>query len=121
MISRGGDLPALRTWEVPLRAGIAVAFGLRAVMTSRLLPAGGVRGGQVEAAAERFHVTGTSKDQVVLPAEPFSASGSLHVLRRRGSGISCRSGSGAAEIRKCCPPCSPTARSELDFNFSANF
>jgi hypothetical protein len=54
-------------------------------MISRLLPAGGVRGGEVSSPrAERFRVTADEHGSAVLTAEPFSASGSLHVLREAG-------------------------------------
>ncbi|RJP22280.1 MAG: hypothetical protein C4529_06135 [Deltaproteobacteria bacterium] len=65
--------------------GIAVAYGRVPLMTSRLLPASGVRGGDVESPrAERFHVAADEHGSVVLPSEPFSASGSLRELRSAG-------------------------------------
>jgi len=79
-------VPALRDVAKFLYGlGIAVAYGPVPLMISRLLPAGGVRGGEVESPrAERFRVTADEHGSAVLPAEPFSASGSLHVLREAG-------------------------------------
>lgn len=95
-------LPALRdVGKFLYGLGIAVAYGSVPLMTSRLLPAGGVRGGQVESPREeRFHVTADEHGSVVLPAEPFSASGSLHVLREAGirDFFADLRGVGAAEI-----------------------
>ena len=79
-------VPALRdVGKFLYGLGIAVAYGPVPLMISRLLPAKGVRGGEVESPrAERFRVTADEHGSVVLPAEPFSASGSLHVLREAG-------------------------------------
>ncbi|MEK6696691.1 MAG: U32 family peptidase [Candidatus Deferrimicrobiota bacterium] len=79
-------VPALRdVGKFLYGLGIAVAYGPVPLMISRLLPARGVRGGEVESPrAERFRVTADEHGSVVLPAEPFSASGSLHVLREAG-------------------------------------
>jgi putative protease len=79
-------VPALRdVGKFLYGLGIAVVYGPVPLMTSRLLPAKGVRGGEVESPrAERFHVTADEHGSVVLPAEPFSASGSLHTLRETG-------------------------------------
>ncbi|GAB4235188.1 MAG: U32 family peptidase [Deltaproteobacteria bacterium] len=79
-------LPALRDVGKFLHGlGIAVAYGPVPLMTSRLIPAGGVRTGTIESPrAERFHVTSDEHGSVVLPDRPFSASGSLHVLREAG-------------------------------------
>ncbi len=79
-------LPALRdVGKFLYGLGIAVAYGPVPLMTSRLLPAGGVRGGKIESPrAERFHVTADDHGSVVLPVEPFSASGSIHLLREAG-------------------------------------
>jgi putative protease len=79
-------LPALRdVGKFLYGLGIAVAYGPVPLMTSRLLPAGGVRGGDVTSPkAERFHVTADDHGSVVLPAEPFSAAGNLHEMRAAG-------------------------------------
>jgi hypothetical protein len=79
-------VPALRdVGKFLYGLGIAVAYGPVPLMISRLLPASGVRAGEVESPrAERFRVTADEHGSVVLPAEPFSASGSLHVLREAG-------------------------------------
>ncbi len=79
-------VPALRdVGKFLYGLGIAFAYGRVPLMTSRLVPAGGVRGGEVESPrAERFRVTSDEHGSVVLSAEPFSASGSLHVLREAG-------------------------------------
>jgi hypothetical protein len=79
-------VPALRdVGKFLYGLGIAVAYGPVPLMISRLLPAKGVRGGEVESPrSERFRVTADEHGSVVLPAEPFSASGSLHVLREAG-------------------------------------
>src|SRR4030042_2545912 len=54
-------------------------------LVSRPPPASGVRGGEVaRPRAERCRVAADEHGSVVLPAEPFSASGSLHVLREAG-------------------------------------
>ena len=79
-------VPALRdVGKFLYGLGIAFAYGPVPLMISRLLPASGVRGGEVESPrAERFRVTADEHGSVVLPSEPFSASGSLHVLREAG-------------------------------------
>jgi putative protease len=65
--------------------GIAMAYCRVPLMASRLLPASGVRGGEVESPrGERFLVSADDHGSVVLPAEPFSASGSLHEMRAAG-------------------------------------
>ncbi len=65
--------------------GIAVAYGRVPLMTSRLLPASGVRSGEVVSPrGERFHIAADEHGSVVLPREPFSASGSLHEMRSAG-------------------------------------
>jgi hypothetical protein len=65
--------------------GIASVYGRVPLMISRLLPASGVRGGEVESPrGERFRVTSDEHGSVVLPGEPFSLSGSLHELRSAG-------------------------------------
>ena len=97
-------LPALRdVGKFLYGLGIAVAYGTVPLMTSRLLPAAGVRGGEVVSPrAERFHVTADEHGSVLLPAEPFSASGSLHVLREAGirDFFADLRGLGAAEIQE---------------------
>ena len=79
-------LPALRDVGKFLSGlGIAVAYGPVPMMTSRILPAAGVRGGDVTSPkSERFHVTADDHGSVVLPAEPFSAAGNLHEMRAAG-------------------------------------
>jgi len=65
--------------------GIAVAYGRLPMMASRLLPASGVRGGEVVSPrGERFTVSADEHGSAVFPAEPFSVSGSLHELREAG-------------------------------------
>lgn len=65
--------------------GIAVAYGRVPLMVSRLLPASGVRAGEVESPrGERFPVTAGEHGSTVLSPEPFSASGSLHEMRSAG-------------------------------------
>jgi len=65
--------------------GIAMAYSRVPLMASRLLPASGVRDGEVESPrGERFRVAADDHGSVVLPVEPFSASGSLHELRSAG-------------------------------------
>ncbi|MFA6149128.1 MAG: U32 family peptidase [bacterium] len=79
-------IPALRdVGKFLYGLGIAVVYGRVPLMASRLLPAGGVRGGEVVSPREeRFRVVTDEHGSAVLPAEPFSASGSLHVLREAG-------------------------------------
>jgi hypothetical protein len=79
-------LPALRdVGKFLYGLGIAVAYGAVPLMTSRLLPAAGVRGGDVTSPkSERFHVTADEHGSAVLPAEPFSAAGCLRELRAAG-------------------------------------
>jgi len=79
-------LPALRdVGKFLYGLGIAVAYGPVPLMTSRLLPAAGVREGDVVSPrSERFHVTADDHGSVVLPAEPFSAAGNLHEMRAAG-------------------------------------
>jgi hypothetical protein len=65
--------------------GIAVAYGRVPLMTSRLLPASGVRSGEVESPrGERFRIVADEHGSVVLSREPFSASGTLHEMRSAG-------------------------------------
>ncbi len=65
--------------------GIAVAYGRIPLMVSRLLPASGVRGGEVESPrGERFIVAADEHGSAVYSPEPFSASGSLHEMRAAG-------------------------------------
>jgi hypothetical protein len=65
--------------------GIAVAYGRVPLMVSRLLPASGVRAGEVVSPrGERFPVTADEHGSTVLSPEPFSASGSLHEMRAAG-------------------------------------
>ncbi|MBE0603066.1 MAG: U32 family peptidase [Deltaproteobacteria bacterium] len=65
--------------------GIAVAYGRVPLMVSRLLPASGVRDGEVESPrSERFPVAADEHGSVVYSPEPFSASGSLHEMRSAG-------------------------------------
>jgi hypothetical protein len=79
-------LPALRdVGKFLYGLGIAVAYGAVPLMTSRLLPAAGVRGGDVTSPkSERFHVAADEHGSVVLPAAPFSAAGNLHEMRAAG-------------------------------------
>ena len=79
-------LPALRdVGKFLYGLGIAVAYGAVPLMTSRLLPAAGVREGDVVSPkSERFHVMADDHGSVVLPAEPFSAAGNLHEMRAAG-------------------------------------
>ena len=79
-------LPALRdVGKFLYGIGIAVAYGAVPLMTSRLIPAGGVRSGAIESPrGERFHVAADEHGSVVLPDLPFSASGFLHHLREAG-------------------------------------
>jgi U32 family peptidase len=65
--------------------GIAPVYGRIPLMTSRLLPASGVRAGEVESPrGERFRVDADEQGSVVRSPEPFSASGDLHELRSAG-------------------------------------
>jgi putative protease len=65
--------------------GIAMAYCRVPLMASRLLPASGVRGAEVESSrGERFRVSADDHGSVIHPAEPFSASGSLHEMRAAG-------------------------------------
>ncbi|HEY6097016.1 MAG TPA: hypothetical protein VIU83_03090, partial [Candidatus Deferrimicrobium sp.] len=79
-------IPALRdVGKFLYGLGIAVAYGQVPLLVSRLLPARGVRAGEVESPrAERFRVMADEHGSAVHPAQPFSASGSLHVLREAG-------------------------------------
>jgi hypothetical protein len=79
-------VPALRdVGKFLYGLGIAFVYGTVPLMVSRLLPAKGVRGGEVESPrGERFRVVADEHGSVILPAEPFSASGSLHLLREAG-------------------------------------
>ncbi len=97
VLSRLGASRMILPVEAPLSAirsvgkylhglGIAVAYGRIPLMVSRLLPAGGVRSGEVVSPkAERFEVEADERGSVVRPAQPFSASGALHEIR--GAGI----------------------------------
>jgi hypothetical protein len=65
--------------------GIAVAYSSLPLMISRLVPAGGIRGGEVVSPkAERFAVEVDERGSTVRPVRPFSASGSLHEIRTAG-------------------------------------
>ncbi|MEW6719645.1 MAG: U32 family peptidase [Thermodesulfobacteriota bacterium] len=95
-LSRMGAARMILPVEAPLSAlrdigkflyglGIAVVYGRVPLMLSRLLPAKGVRGGEVVSPrGERFGVDTDEHGSAVLPAEPFSLSGSLHELRAAG-------------------------------------
>ena len=65
--------------------GIAVAYASIPLMISRLVPAGGVRGGEVVSPrAERFTVEVDERGSTLRPVRPFSASGALHEIRAAG-------------------------------------
>jgi putative protease len=65
--------------------GIAVAYASLPLMVSRLVPAGGVRGGEVVSPkAERFTVEVDDRGSTLRPVQPFSASGALHEIRAAG-------------------------------------
>lgn len=65
--------------------GIAMAYGTVPLMISRLLPADGIRGGEVVSPkAERFSVEVDDRGSTVRPARPYSASGALHEIRAAG-------------------------------------
>jgi putative protease len=66
--------------------GIAMAYGALPLMTSRALPASGVRRGEVSSPRdERFVIEADDHGSSVRPVVPFSAAGILHELR--GAGI----------------------------------
>ncbi|MGE5246877.1 MAG: hypothetical protein ACM3L8_00910, partial [Verrucomicrobiota bacterium] len=65
--------------------GIAMAYCRVPLMASRLLPAAGVRSGEVESPrGEHFRILADDHGSVVQSAEPFSASGALHEMRAAG-------------------------------------
>lgn len=65
--------------------GIAVAYASVPLMISRLVPAGGVREGEVVSPkAERFTVEVDDRGSSIRPERPFSASGALHEIRAAG-------------------------------------
>jgi collagenase-like PrtC family protease len=64
--------------------GIAIAYGSVPLMVSRLVPSSGVRGEVVSPRQERFVVEADERGSTVRPAQPFSASGSLHEIRSAG-------------------------------------
>jgi len=80
------DLASLRAVGKFLHElGIAVAYGSLPLMVSRILPSSGVRGGTVTSPrGEEFRVETADRGSSVLPARPFSASGSLHEIRAAG-------------------------------------
>jgi hypothetical protein len=95
-LSRLGASRMVLPFEAPLSAlrsvgkylhglGIAVAYGTVPLMISRLVPAEGVRGGDVVSPkAERFAVEVDERGSAIRPAQPFSASGALHEIRAAG-------------------------------------
>jgi hypothetical protein len=96
-LSRLGASRMILPVEAPLSAladvgrylyglGVACVYGSLALMSSRLLPAAGVRTGPVTSPrGETFLVESTGKGSRVRPTVPFSASGHLGELR--GAGI----------------------------------
>jgi hypothetical protein len=65
--------------------GIAVAYGTVPLMISRLVPAEGIRSGEVVSPkAERFAVEVDERGSSIRPVQPFSASGALHEIRAAG-------------------------------------
>jgi len=95
-LSRLGASRMILPMEAPLSAlrsvgkylhglGIAVVYASVPLMISRLVPADGVRGGEVVSPkAERFTVEVDERGSVVRPDRPFSASGALHEIRAAG-------------------------------------
>lgn len=79
-------LPALRAVGKYLHGlGIAVAYSSLPLMISRLVPAGGIRGGEVVSPrAERFAIEVDDRGSTVRPVRPFSAAGVLHEIRAAG-------------------------------------
>jgi putative protease len=79
-------LPALRAVGKYLHGlGIALAYASIPLMISRLVPAGGVRGGEVVSPrAERFTVEVDERGSTIRPVRPFSASGALQEIRAAG-------------------------------------
>jgi hypothetical protein len=96
VLSRLGASRMVLPIEAPLSAlravgkylhglGIAVAYASIPLMVSRLVPAGGIRGGEVVSPkAERFTVEVDDRGSTLRPAQPFSASGALHEIRSAG-------------------------------------
>jgi hypothetical protein len=96
VLSRMGASRMVLPVEAPLSAlravgkylhglGIAVAYASLPLMISRLVPAGGVRGGEVVSPkAERFTVEVDDRGSTIRPVRPFSASGALHEIRAAG-------------------------------------
>jgi hypothetical protein len=96
VLSRMGASRMILPVEAPLFAlravgkylhglGIAVAYASLPLMISRLVPAGGVRGGEVVSPkAERFTVEVDDRGSTIRPVRPFSASGALHEIRAAG-------------------------------------
>jgi len=96
VLSRMGASRMVLPIEAPLSAlravgkylhglGIAVAYASLPLMISRLVPAGGVRGGEVVSPrAERFTVEVDDRGSTLRPVRPFSASGALHEIRAAG-------------------------------------
>jgi putative protease len=64
--------------------GIAMAYGAVPLMVSRLVPSSGVRGEVASPRDERFRIEVDERGSSVRPAQPFSASGSLHEIRTAG-------------------------------------
>jgi len=96
VLSRLGASRMVLPIEAPLSAlravgkylhglGIAVAYSSVPLMVSRLIPAGGFRGGEVVSPkAERFVVEVDDRGSTLRPVRPFSASGALHEIRAAG-------------------------------------
>lgn len=96
VLSRMGASRMVLPIEAPLSAlravgkylhglGIAVAYASLPLMVSRLIPAGGVKGGEVVSPrAERFTVEVDERGSTIRPARPFSASGALQEIRAAG-------------------------------------
>ncbi len=65
--------------------GIAVVYGTVPLMISRLVPAEGIRRGEVVSPkAERFAVEVDERGSAIWPVQTFSASGTLHEIRAAG-------------------------------------
>jgi putative protease len=96
VLSRLGASRMVLPIEAPLSAlravgkylhglGIAVAYASIPLMVSRLVPAGGIREGEVVSPkAERFTVEVDDRGSTLRPVQPFSASGALHEIRSAG-------------------------------------
>jgi putative protease len=96
VLSRMGASRMVLPIEAPLSAlravgkylhglGIAVAYASLPLMVSRLIPAGGVKGGEVVSPrAERFTVEVDERGSTIRPVRPFSASGALQEIRAAG-------------------------------------